>query len=565
MLFALGASAPLVAIENNGNYNNNTDPGSSIPNWTTGWGSAGIDGWNYIGQVNGASATYLGGGWFITAGHVGAGNVLLNGVTYNVVTGSATGIPGGSVDLVLFRVASPPSLPPLHLRQLPPSFFSAQNGGDAVALLGYGGGRGETWGLNTVNGINFPFSVQAYLSTDFYTIDGTTTIGTQSVTNNAQVVTGDSGGGDFIYNASAGTWELAGINEAIASSSYFVQLNSYVQAILDLTGLPASPVITSEPGGDSTYVSWPVSFSVGANGSSPLSYQWLKNGVAISGATDATYAIPSAALVDGGSYAVIVSNPYGSVSSTTVSLAVAALALNSLPAQQIVMLGQGATYSISTNGTGPFLYQWTKNGFTIPGATGAAYTIANVTADSAGNYAVTVTNSYGGATSNISPLIPVVSQQFILPGQSATFTATSTGLGPFAYQWFFDGTPLPGATGESYSVTAAQPSQFGIYMVTVTNPSGSVSSNFSLAVEDAGAPALSPGALAALALLLLIAAWHPRRPGSAKGWFRINGGNTESELGTCVLERAPVKRFLRKRLRLNKPGRLVFAPIVSSK
>lgn len=44
-----------------------------------------------------------------------------------------------------------------------------------------------------------------------------------------------------------------------------------------------------------------------------LSYQWKKDGVAIAGATAATYRIPAVAVTDAGTYTVVVANKAGSV------------------------------------------------------------------------------------------------------------------------------------------------------------------------------------------------------------------------------------------------------------
>ncbi len=118
-----------------GNFTNDGDPGSGIPNWTRGWPGSGTDGWNYVGQVNGASGTYLGNGWVITAAHVGAGDFTLGGVTYIPVSGTTTEIDGGDVDITLFQIASPPSLPSLPLRQTTPVPFTGGTA-DAVAMIG---------------------------------------------------------------------------------------------------------------------------------------------------------------------------------------------------------------------------------------------------------------------------------------------------------------------------------------------------------------------------------------------------------------------------------------------
>jgi len=405
--------------------------------------------------------------------------------------------------VVLFQITAPPSLPPLTLRPSAPVPFSG-GAADSVALIGYGGGA-ETWGFNTVSGVNFTLQLLGRFTTDFYTTNGTTTIGTQSVTNNATLVSGDSGGGDFIFNASSGKWELAGINEATGNSSYFVQISAYAQQIAEITGLPFLPFITTEPNGMSLNAGAPLSLSVSAEGSGPLGYQWLKNGTAISGAEAAAFTIASAAPGDSGSYSVTITNTCATITSSTVVVTVVPVTLSQLPASQVATIGQAVTYSITAQGAGPFRYQWLLNGTAISGATASAYTIAEIAASSAGNYSVAVSNAYGGVTSNVSALVPVVSQQVIQLGQSATFTATAEGTGPFTYQWQFNGTAISSATGPSYTLSNALGNQGGIYTVAVTSPSGTISSSFSLVVNvpQSDVPALPAWSLAILALLLL--------------------------------------------------------------
>src|SRR5690606_38307337 len=58
-----------------------------------------------------------------------------------------------------------------------------------------------------------------------------------------------------------------------------------------------------------------VTLSVTATGDGELSYQWEKDGVAIDGATDATFVITDAQVDDSGTYTVVVTNDSGSVES----------------------------------------------------------------------------------------------------------------------------------------------------------------------------------------------------------------------------------------------------------
>ena len=79
-------------------------------------------------------------------------------------------------------------------------------------------------------------------------------------------------------------------------------------------GIP--PVITQQPGDTSLLVSQTQIFSVTAVGTSPLSYQWRKNGVAIAGATGTSYHTPPVTLADNGSmYVCVVNNSFGAVTS----------------------------------------------------------------------------------------------------------------------------------------------------------------------------------------------------------------------------------------------------------
>ena len=65
------------------------------------------------------------------------------------------------------------------------------------------------------------------------------------------------------------------------------------------------------------YAGWPFSLSVDAYGVPPLSFQWRKNGINLSNATNTTYSVTSAAGSDTGNYDVVVTNPNGSTTNTT--------------------------------------------------------------------------------------------------------------------------------------------------------------------------------------------------------------------------------------------------------
>ena len=75
--------------------------------------------------------------------------------------------------------------------------------------------------------------------------------------------------------------------------------------------------------------------------------------------------------------------------------------ITSQPVNQIVNLGQKATFSVTATGTPPLNYQWSENGMAIAGANSSSYTtLPTVAADNGDTFTVTVTNQFGSRTSN---------------------------------------------------------------------------------------------------------------------------------------------------------------------
>src|ERR1700754_5129528 len=58
------------------------------------------------------------------------------------------------------------------------------------------------------------------------------------------------------------------------------------------------PTITTQPSSVAVKVGIAATFSVVASGAAPLTYQWMKNGTAVAGATGASYSAPPAQLTD---------------------------------------------------------------------------------------------------------------------------------------------------------------------------------------------------------------------------------------------------------------------------
>jgi len=109
----------------------------------------------------------------------------------------------------------------------------------------------------------------------------------------------------------------AGTYAVLVSDTHGRSLSSnavlYVGQPTLITNQPQSMVAI--PGGSAR-------FSVGASGTAPLAYQWLLNGAAVAGATNGAYQIESVALTDIGTYTVVVSSSWLSVTSSPALLSI---------------------------------------------------------------------------------------------------------------------------------------------------------------------------------------------------------------------------------------------------
>lgn len=96
--------------------------------------------------------------------------------------------------------------------------------------------------------------------------------------------------------------------------------------VVDLKGMAAlpgtSPSISGQPQSQIAGTGESVSFSVVAAGSSPLSYQWFLNGAELVDQIGPNLTIANVTHDDAGTYVVVVSNPYGTATSTDAVLTV---------------------------------------------------------------------------------------------------------------------------------------------------------------------------------------------------------------------------------------------------
>ena len=119
-------------------------------------------------------------------------------------------------------------------------------------------------------------------------------------------------------------------NESFAvtiSDAMGVSLGSPASATVTIIDDDLPPSVNTPPQGGVAFLGQKWTFSVGASGSAPLSYQWQMNGQAIPGATSTNYILSPVQWGDAGSYRVVVSNRYGSVTSAPAQVRVVNVAV----------------------------------------------------------------------------------------------------------------------------------------------------------------------------------------------------------------------------------------------
>ena len=223
----------------------------------------------------------------------------------------------------------------------------------------------------------------------------------------------------------------------------------------------AAGIITTVAGGGSSgdgssavnaNLGWPAGVALDAFGHlfiAESAYNRVRE-VAFGGLPTLTLDSVSASVV--GDYQVIVTSPYGSVTSAIARLTVLfPPSIVSQPTNLAVAVGGTALLGVAAMGTPPLSYAWDFNSTNLVQAgTNSTLSFANAGLPEGGNYLVVITNLYGSVTSAVATVSVGYSPSFFLPptnqtvllGGVATFRVEAEGTGPFSYQWQFNRTNL---------------------------------------------------------------------------------------------------------------------------
>jgi hypothetical protein len=157
----------------------------------------------------------------------------------------------------------------------------------------------------------------------------------------------------------------------------FKQSNGFTDSVslsgvgTSVTVTPQAPSITSQPVSQSVSAGQTATFRVAATGTAPMTYEWMKNGAAVSGATSSSYTTPPTMASDNASkFTVMAKNSAGSATSVAASLTV-----NSASQSCVTSTEAWANDPLSQTATGSFrvTFDATPSAAMIDGVTGLSF------------------------------------------------------------------------------------------------------------------------------------------------------------------------------------------------
>ncbi len=150
---------------------------------------------------------------------------------------------------------------------------------------------------------------------------------------------------NVVQNTDAGNYSVVVTNSA-------GNVTSATASLIVIT----PPVISAQPTNSTALAGGSVSFRVAAIGTAPFSYQWLRNGSVIAGATASTLTFDSVLATDAASYSVAVGNSAGSTLSVSATLNVQSNARISNLSVLASLTGAGDSFTLGyvVGGSGTF-------------------------------------------------------------------------------------------------------------------------------------------------------------------------------------------------------------------
>jgi hypothetical protein len=160
------------------------------------------------------------------------------------------------------------------------------------------------------------------------------------------------------------------------------------------------------------------------------------------------------------------------------------------PQNTLLNVGVPTTFQVSVNGTGPFRYQWRRNGTDIvnPSSQTPFLTFRPTAMDEGATYYCIISSPYGKRVSNCGllgrpPAITAqTSNQVVPPGTAGTLSVACSGTSLMFWQWYSNGVPISTANPVTQGnlVTTGR----GTYTVIASNAVGASALSGPMTISD---------------------------------------------------------------------------------
>ena len=280
-------------------------------------------------------------------------------------------------------------------------------------------------------------------------------------------------------------YSIAAVSTADAGIIDCVLRDACDPAVRVATTAPARLTVVSRP---TITTNLPASRTICENANDTLriratgagrTFQWFRDGVAITNARDSNFIINNAGAATGGIYTCVVS---GTCAPTATSVACSVVVasrprVTQEPTNLDICPGTTGSLTVAASGLN-LVYQWFRNGVAVPNAFNSTLTFSNYAYDADGQYYCLISSNVPNPnncvvtaqsrTVRVSGFRPPTVKESprsldACVGTNVTLVSDFSGTG-LQFQWFRNGVAIPGASSNSLTLTNVTAANSGKYV-----------------------------------------------------------------------------------------------------